>query len=96
MKSLRLAFVVVVLACHIQAKPDPFLDEKLKEYEGSESAAFQKDDPRLPLTKTVGKINCLSPWGYCLFRNYWCTSGFVMKEQFNNCPNVRTLKCCVL
>ncbi|KAH0622890.1 hypothetical protein JD844_025725 [Phrynosoma platyrhinos] len=96
MRILHLAFIVAFSIFLTETKQNPWFTEKLKTIEGSQRAAFQADEKGLTATARVGKISCLSPWGYCLLRKYQCSSGFVMKERFNNCPNTRTLKCCVL
>lgn len=89
MKTLYLLqFAVAYLAFQIQAQPDP------------KYAICQVDDnnpvDELALAQLKGRMPCYDKRGYCALRQMKCDSGFVFVEQFNNCHNTRTLKCCVL
>ncbi|CAI5771434.1 Hypothetical predicted protein [Podarcis lilfordi] len=99
MKTLHFFFVVLFLVLSSQARLHLWSTGKLKDSKDPETerAAYQADENGQAVAPPQdGKISCLWPWGYCLLRKLRCASGFVMKERFNNCPNTRTLKCCVL
>lgn len=87
MKTLYLLFAVVFLAFQIQAQPDV------------KTALYQVDACRpvdeSALSHGKHRIRCFGQRGYCFLRQYKCDSGFVFMEEFNDCRNNRTLKCCV-